>query len=545
MMQSLAKIFCAFAFLLLPVAIDAAELLPAEMPINEVIDHYIQVGWKANEIQPSERISDANLIRRLMLDVAGRVPSMHETRNYVDSKSPQKWTNLVDRLMTSPDFIYHHSNQLDEMLLPGGLKGGNEWMTYLQSASEENRSWDKLFREMLLGADNDADQKTALSFVKLRGKSLDDLTNDTSVIFFGVNIGCAKCHDHPLVGDWLQDHYFGMASFFNRTYMTKKNTVAEKYDGLVKFKTTSGEEKQAAFMFLTGTKVVEPETKKTDEQKKSEAEEVKLQMKDAKAPPAKIPTFSPRTKLVEVALKSDENKFFSRNIANRIWARLMGHGLVHPLDQLHSENPASHPELLEWLRRDLVAHNYDLKRLIRGIALSNSYAISSEWMGKSEAPAPEHFAVANTKPLTPKQFSLSLIVATWNPDDFDKKLEAERWTTERKNLENSARGFASSIEYPGEHFQIGVDEALLMSNSDRIQNDYLRDSGDRLLGHLKQLKTPKEKIEAAFWAVCSRAPEPEEMAAFEQYLSKREENVDNWKQVLWALIAGPELRFNY
>ena len=531
--------------LLPPLAVNAADILPQEAPINDVVDHYVRAGWKANDIEPARRVSDANLIRRLTLDIAGRVPSMHETRRFVASKSPRKWTDLVDRLLASPDFVYHHSNQLDEMLLPGDLKGSNDWLTYLQQASQENRSWDKLFREMMLGLEGDAEQKTALSFVKLRGKNLDDLTNDTSIIFFGVNIGCAKCHDHPLVGDWLQDHYFGMASFFNRTYMTKKNTVAEKYDGLVKFKTTSGEEKQAAFMFLTGTKITEPEVQKTDEQKKAEAEEVKKQMQDAKAPPAKVPTFSPRTKLVEVALKSDQNEFFSRNIANRIWARLMGHGLVHPLDQLHSENPASHPELLERLRRDLVAHNYDLKRLIRGIVLSDAYAISSEWTGESEVPAPEHFAVATTKPLTPKQFSLSLMVATWNPDDFAKKLEPTRWQNDRKSLENSANGFASMIEYPGEHFQIGVDEALLMSNSDRIQNDYLRDSGDRIVGYLKNMKTAKEKIEAAFWAICSRAPQPEEMVAFEQYLSKREDNVDNWKHVLWALIAGPELRFNY
>ncbi|MBM79540.1 MAG: hypothetical protein CMJ78_02965 [Planctomycetaceae bacterium] len=543
------KILCSILGLLcvgaLPSFAHADDLLPASTPINEAIDHYIRKAWADEKIQPAARITDANLIRRLTLDLAGRVPGMHETKQYVASKSPRKWTDLVDRLLASPDFVYHHSNQLDEMLLPGDYNGGGDWQEYLRAAAKENRSWDKLFREMMLGVENDDAQKTALSFVRLRGKSLDDLTNDTSVVFFGVNIGCAKCHDHPLVGDWLQDHYFGMASFFNRTYMTKKNTVAEKYDGLVKFKTTSGEEKQAAFMFLTGTTIKEPAVEKTAEQKKAEAAEVQKQMKDAKAPPAKTPGFSPRTKLVELALKAGEDQFFARNIANRIWSRFMGHGLVHPLDQLHSENPASHPELLDWLRRDLAAHNYDLKRLIRGIVLSEAYARSSEWTQKIEKPAPEHFAVATTRALTPKQYGLSMVVSTSNPDDFDKKLQAENWADERKNLENAANSLASLIEYPGEYFQIGVDEALLISNSDRIQNNYLRDSRDRLLGYIKTLKTPKEKIDAAFWAVYSRGPESEEAAAFEQYLSKRDENDDNWKQILWALIAGPELRFNY
>ena len=181
---------------------------------------------------------------------------------------------------------------------------------------------------MMTGREENSDEKPALAFLKARAGSLDDLTNDTSILFFGVNVSCAKCHDHPLVDDWTQDHFYGMASFFTRTYLTKKNTLAEKSTGGIKFKTTSGEEKQARFMFLTGTEVPEPKVELSAEQRKALVAEEKRQMKDAKAPAAKVPGFSPRAKLVELALGVDDRRFFSRAIVNRIWLRLMGRGIV-------------------------------------------------------------------------------------------------------------------------------------------------------------------------------------------------------------------------
>ncbi len=81
-----------------------------------------------------------------------------------------------------------------------------------------------MFRDMLVGDENDEQQRAALTFVKARATSVDDLTNDTASLFFGVNVSCAKCHDHPLASDWQQDHFYGMSSFFSRTYLTKKST---------------------------------------------------------------------------------------------------------------------------------------------------------------------------------------------------------------------------------------------------------------------------------------------------------------------------------
>jgi hypothetical protein len=463
----------------------------------------------------------------------------------VDSAEPDKRLKLIDRLLASPDFAYHHRNELDALLLATKKNDGG-WRTFLLQAAEQNRPWDQLFRQFFLANEESPEEKPALEFLKARAREVDEMTNDTSALFFGVSINCAKCHDHPLVDDWKQDHYFGFASFFSRTYLTKKNTLAEKYSGKLKFKTTAGEEKEARFMFLTGAAVEEPAVEKSKEQLKAEDEEVQRQMKDDKSPPPKPPEFSPRAKFVETALDPANQQFFARAIVNRVWARFFGRGLVAPLDQMHSANPASHPELLEWLTRDLISHQYDLKRLIGGIVASETYARSSRWEQSSEPPPVDYFAVAQPRVLSPRQYALSIIVATANPTNLADSSKPDEWKKQRENWENASNSLAGQLELPSEHFQVSVDEALLFSNSERIENEYLRDSRDRLIGYLKELPERAVQLDAAFWAVLARPPEPEELRAFEAYLDERQDRPDaGLRQVVWALLTSPELRFNY
>jgi hypothetical protein len=371
---------------------------------------------------------------------------------------------------------------------------------------------------------------------------VDKLTTEVSTIFFGVNISCAQCHDHPKVPDWKQDHFFGMKSFFNRTF-DNGGFLAEREYGLVKFKTTKGQEKQARLMFLSGKVVDAPEVKEpSNEEQKQEKERLEQAKRNKTAPPA--PKFSARAQLVEVALQSDQQDFFARSIVNRIWYRYFGHGLVMPLDQMHSENAPSHPELLQWLARDVTAHQYDLRRLMRGLVLSKAYARSSRWQSE-DLPKESLFAVAKLRALTPMQLALSLRVATADPagfpdpqaPEFEKRLEA---------LESSARGFANQFEQPGEDFQIGVGEALLFSNNDRLMKDLLADSNDRLMSRLKQISDRNEQIATAVQSVLSRPVRNEEKQAFNEYLARREDRpVEACRQLVWALLTSAEFRFNY
>ena len=525
---------------------SAQDLLPADQPIETVIDHYINEMIAADKVTPAAQIGELNLHRRLMLDLAGRIPTTAETKHFLADKSESKRQELVDRLLATPDFAYHHRNELDRTLLPNKRNDG-DFRKYLLWATEQNRAWDLMFQDMVVGDESDEFQKAAMQFVRTRAGSLDDLTNDTSIMFFGVNVSCAKCHDHPLADDWKQDHYYGMQSFFSRTFVTKSQTLAEKFYGEVKFKTTKGVEKQARFMFLNGSVAEESAKELSADEKKKLDEEVKKLQKDDKAKPRK-PDFSPRQELVKLALSEKDSPFFAKNIANRLWHRFFGRGIVDPPDQIHTGNPASHPELLDWMARDLRTHGYDLKRLIRGIALSQAYSRSSKWDDGSETPTPDYFALAQPRILTPRQYGAVLLIASRNPPHWEQWLTKtdDEWKKEREYLENGANSWASLFEVPTGNYQIPVDEALLFSNNSRVSDDLLRESGDRLLGHLNTIDDSAEAIKAAFFAVLCRPPTDGEKQTIGKYLESRSEDRSTpMKQIVWALITSPEVRFNY
>jgi hypothetical protein len=521
------------------------EPLPDDVTPQQAIDIAIDRRITEAGIVAAPIVDDARFLRRVTLDLAGRVPTRSELTEFLADADGDTRSALVDRLVASPDFAYHQRNELDLLLL-ARLRDDGEWRDYLLVATRENRSWDRLFREIILPERERPGEKGPAAFLRERVQELDDVTNDAAALLFGVNVSCAKCHDHPLVDDWLQDHYFGMASFFKRTYRTRKGMLAEKFEGDLKFTTVDGEEKPAAFMFLTGTTVADPSGPRSDDERKQLEEAIEKAQKEEDAADPPLPEFSPRSELVRMALEGNEQSFLARNMVNRVWARLMGRGLVHPLDQMHSENPPSHPELLDWLAHDFVAHGYDLKHLVRGIVLSDTYARDSVWTSADEPPAPELFARAVARPLTPRQFGLALSVATANPEQLPGLDKPDDWSGRRENFESQANGFARLVEIPEDSFQVSVDEALLFSNGEQIMNDYLRDGDDRLVGALATVDDVDELVTTAFECTLTRAPDDEERAAFKGYVNERSDRrATAVQQLVWALVTSPEFRFNH
>lgn len=524
-----------------PLTIKAEELLPASKPIPEVVDHYVQALQKEEGVTPTDIINDGQYLRRVMLDLLGRIPTLTEQQTFSNSQDPNKRQQLVDRLLNSPAFLRHQVRELDRILMDGTKGSLREYLTL---ALKDNRSWDRIFRELMLPDQKNDSQKGSVEFLKQRVRDVDLMTNQISVVFFGVNVSCAKCHDHPLVEDWKQDHFYGMKSFLNRTF-DNGGFLGEREYGEVKFKTTKGQDKDAKLMFLTGRVVEDPyaDRKLSKEDKQKEKKLLESYRKKKQPPPA--PKFSTRAKLVELALQPDQRQFFSKAIVNRIWYRLFGRGLVMPLDQMHSANPPSHPQLLEWLARDFAEHGYNLKRLIRGLVLSDAYARSSRWTDGDVPPAQYLFAMGQVRALTPMQLSTSLQVAITDPKRYERmKLdETERFI---EGLENRARGIASEIEAPTEDFQIGVGEALLFNNSERVQRDLLNNGGDRLLNRLKDIKDDREFIQLAFKNALCREPNAEEVKLLGEFLaSRKDKREEAAKHMLWALLSGAEMRFNH
>ncbi|MDA7915024.1 DUF1549 and DUF1553 domain-containing protein [bacterium] len=519
------------------------------LKIAAQIDRHINERLQSEGVSPTPDITDEQFLRRVTLDLAGRIPTAAERTAFLEQNelNPQaRREQLVQQLLDSPDYAFHTRNQLDILLLLRREHNAS-WREYLLEATNDNRGWDTIFREIFQPEDTLSKDVRPVTYVIKQLNDLDALTNNASVKWLGVNIACAKCHDHPLVDDWTQDHYYGMTSFFKRTFRTKQGFLSERFEGLPKYTDIYGDEQQPGLMFLTGEQVDVPPLEMEEDALKKLQAAIKTSEQDDKSPPPPRPDFRPRTKFVELALGDNENRFFAKNLVNRLWARLLGRGLVHPLDQMHSQNPSSHPALLNELAQYAEASGYDIKRMTQAIVLTNVYARSvHDNKTEQDSSSPDLFAAGIPRPLAPRQLSLSLRVAGRSPEKLKGRVDTESWDAEREKLEKASEGVARELLIPNEGFQIPVTEALWFSNNLSLQKDLLSSSNDRLVGYLKQLESDDEAILAAFISVLNRTPTDEEKAATKQYLVTRgDRREDGLKQVAWALMATPEFRFNH
>ncbi len=514
-------------FLCIAGVMCAAGPLRADGPsdLTAAIDARMEQHWQNAQVTPAALVDDAAFLRRLTLDLAGRIPTQREARAFAQDTAADKRVRAIRRLMDGPEYSLHLGRVLDE-IIQGKYAGEPEFLEYIRAAAAQHKGWDRIFREVLLGPWDTKEMQGAQRFLSRRLNNLDDLTNDTAVVFFGVNISCAKCHDHPLVEDWKQDHYFGMASFLNPTYEGGKGnkgknnmpSLAEKGTAPVAYVTTKGERRTAKVMFLSGAVMTDPEPKATP--------------------------VSRRAQLVDSAL--EEKKFFSKAIVNRLWAYLMGRGLVSPTDQMHSANKPAVRGLLDFLGEDFAEHNYDIDRVMAALTASKVYQLASIRASESEEPKAKDFAVAPLRPLTPTQYAMSLVLAVGD-DGFDKAETPEARLRSYRSLEGQASALVGTklLDPRSDRFQSSAGEALYLSNNADVQK-LVTPAGNNLAARLAAMADAKQLVETAVWAVCSRPPTEQEREHLIKWIEERKDNrAKACSQLLWALLTSAEFRFNH
>lgn len=317
--------------------------------------------------------SDAEFLRRVSLDLIGMPPTADEARAFVNEASSDKREQLVDRLLASPHYARHMASALDLTLMERRANThvtADEWQAWLLKSVRENKPWNVLAREILTADGDDPALRPAARFVLDRASEPNLLTHDISRIFFGRDMQCAQCHDHPLVSDYLQSDYQGLLAFVSPGYaLVRKDgdksmtLYAERAGGDLAFESVfiKGTPHRTGARIPEDIVLDEPLFLPGDEYQVSPADNVKS-----------VPKFSRRAKLAELAT-SGSNPAFNQNIANRLWAHMFGRGLVHPLDLHHPDNPATDPELLRTLSDRFVAMNFNMRDFLRELALSNAY----------------------------------------------------------------------------------------------------------------------------------------------------------------------------
>lgn len=529
-------------------------------PLHKIIDEQIQLQFKDQSKFVSAISSDSEFLRRVYLDLTGRIPSITQTREFLDDVRPEKRASLVDQLLASPEYARYTSQQLDVMFMRRLRKkhiNVSTWEEYLRKSVADNKPLDQIVREIFAADGSNKETKAAARFYLARAGDVNELTRDIGKIFLGADLTCAQCHDHPDVTDWKQDHYYGISAFLIRSFVftdkKKKQAVfAEKAEGEVKFesvfevrdKTSKGAETTLPVIF-NGTKISEPAFKKGEEYQVKPAKNVRP-----------IPKYSRRAQL-GVAITSPQNRRFARTMANRLWAMIMGRGIVHPLDADHSENPPSHAQLLDILTDGLIAHQFDLKWFLREIVLSETYQRSSanDLFNKKDTGKLDDskFTHAIMKPLTPEQFSWAVLQATGYADIHRKSLKNKLTEASlRKKLLGYEKRFVALFGgLPGktvEGFETTADQTLYLSNDGAIQGFVRPGSGNTADRVMKVPADQPDKIaEELYLSVFNRQPDQTEIEEVSKLLQGKagKERSQMVCDLVWALLMSSEFRFNH
>lgn len=363
------------------IAVCMANAASADEPLHVRIDRLVA----AAQVGPASPLaSDGEFLRRVYLDLTGEIPSSAETRAFLDDPSPAKRAALIDRLLASPNYARHMANVFSVMFMErraDKVIPAAEWQQYLRQSFAANKPYNQLARE-ILGADGvDPALRPAAKFYLDRDADPHALTRDVGRIFFGRDLQCAQCHDHPNVESYFQADYYGLFACFGRGFLftdpkDKRVFYAEKAEGGAPFesvfdRTAKGETRPR---LPGGLQLSEPAFAPGDE--------YTVKPSDGVRP---VPKYSRRARLAEEAT-SGANRAFNENIANRLWAQLLGRGLVEPLDLHHVDNPPANPELLALLGNEMVAMKFDIKAFLREIALSQAYQRSVD-LPQDSAPA--------------------------------------------------------------------------------------------------------------------------------------------------------------
>lgn len=502
-----------------------------------LIDKALADRWAADKVQPAGAAGDAAFLRRVYLDIAGRIPSVSETRSFLKDTSPDKRARLIDKLLASQRYASHFSIVWRNWMMPEANATIQariaipNFQAWLRSNLVQNTPYDQLVRDILtvpvtgggmqnLYTMNQNDGNPGAYYLAKEMKA-ENIAASTSRLFLGVRLECAQCHNHPFA-DWKRDQFWGYAAFFagleggraqgDAIVSAPENTNKKEIK-------IPGTEKVVRAAFLDGAK-----PKFADDE-------------------------SPRKTLAEW-MTSPQNPYFARAVVNRMWGYFFGTGLIDPVDEMvGADNVASHPELLDQLAKELVAHDFDLRFLIRAIANSKAYQLSSVTTGKGTSD-PRLFARMTARGLTAEQLFESVAQAIGYPVEEQANGNPRLFLL---NANNSPMGeFVTKFSNQNEKStdtQTSILQALALMNG-RFVGDATNLERAELLAAVADAPFMDDaaRIETLYLAALTRPPTAKEMTRMLAFLEKKSDPQKR-KQALgdifWVLLNSGEFMFNH
>lgn len=515
----------------LPGAVDPSVY--DRLPKQNFIDGHVWSKLRRLGLTPSEKTSDATFHRRAYLDVIGRLPTPDETRAFLADANSGKRERLIDALLARPEYADFWANKWADLLRPNpyhvGIKATFNYDAWIRDSFRHNKPYDQFVRE-LLTAQGSTFRDGAAVFYRNR-RAPEELSTMVSQLFLGVRLDCAKCHQHPSER-WTQKDFYSFAAYFGR--------VGRKGQG-ISAPISGGEE----VIFVSNGTASGGRRRGTVGPVKHPLTGEEMVPTPLLGSPQDIPAEADPRKVLADWVTAPDNPFFARVIVNRVWADLMGRGLVEPVDDIRDTNPPTNGPLLDALAAQFRDNHYDLKKLIRTIATSYVYGLSSLPNDRNVSDT-RNYSRHYRQRLRAEVLLDAVSDVTGVPERFDAmppgSRAVEAWTVrfDSKFLDSFGRPDPNQDPPCERTSETTVVQALHLMNAPNLNRKITADAG-RVAKLAQSTKQPAEIVEELYLLTYCRKPSPEELSAcvtrFEAKDAKRREVVED---LLWSMLNTPE-----
>jgi hypothetical protein len=484
---------------------------------------------------PSEICDDGTFIRRLTLDITGRLPTAEEMKDFMASKDANKRAQLTDRLLDSPEYAEYFANKWSALLRnqrtqPTYARGSYLFWSWIRDSFADNKPFDQFAREVV-AASGSLDQHPPVAWYR-QVKEAKAQMEDVAQLFLGTRMQCAQCHHHPFE-KWSQQDYYGFAAFFAN----------------VSRKTATAKDEEIIFNKRGAAQMTNIRTKQPVMPTSLGSEAAKLR-----------PEQDPRLELANWMSKKD-NPFFAHTLVNRYWKHFFNRGLVEPEDDMRETNPPVNPELLSAMAAEFVKSGYDLKALARSIVTSTTYQLSAV-PNAHNAKDRQNFSRYYPKRLNAEVLYDSVNRLLDVESAFAGQAPGTRAVALPDNSYNQSNYFLTVFGRPDSSSacecertqEASLAQSLHLLNAADIQNQLTRANGraDRMA---KDARPEDDKITDVYHIALSRDPNPTEMKLAQDHLAKKTAGKKDqealaakkeaFEDILWALLNTKEFLFNH